>query len=63
MINNYYEFLDDLLNSNYIEAETDNNCIINSIKKIIDIDMEKHVLLLLISINNPLKRIYSCYFK
>ena len=63
LINNYYEFLDDLLKSNYIETETDNNCTINSIKKIIDIDIEKHALQLLISMYNPLKRLYSCYFK
>ena len=44
LINNYYEFLDDLLKSNYIETETDNNCTINSIKKIIDTDIEKHAL-------------------
>ena len=63
LINNYYEFLDDLLKSNYIETETDNNCTINSIKKIIDTDLEKHALQLLLSMYNPLKRLYTCYFK
>ena len=63
LINNYYEYFDDLLKSNYIEKEIDNSCTINSIKKIIESDIEKYALELLVSMYNPLKRIYLCYFK
>ena len=63
LINNYYEYFEAKLLSNYIDTETENNCTINSIKKIIETDIEKHALKLLVSMYSQLKKIYSCYFK
>ena len=63
LINNYYEYFEAKLLSNYIDTETENNCTINSIKKIIETDIEKHALKLLVSMYSELKKIYSCYFK
>ena len=63
LISNYYEYFEEKLQSNYIEKETDNNCTINSIKKIIETEIEMHALKLLISMYSQLKKIYLCYFK
>ena len=63
LLNNYYEYLEEKLEANYIEKEVDNNCTINSIKKIIDTDIEKHALKLLLTMYTQLKKMYLCYFK
>ena len=63
ILNNYYEYLEEKLQMNYIETEVDNNTTINSIKTIVETDIEKHALKLLISMYNQLKKIYLCYFK
>ena len=63
LINNYYAYFEEKLELNYIETETENNCTINSIKKIIETEIEKHALKLLISMYNQMKKIYLCYFK
>ena len=63
ILNNYYEYLEEKLQMNYIETEVDNNTTINSIKTIVEADIEKHALKLLISMYNQLKKIYLCYFK
>ena len=56
LISNYYEYFEEKLQSNYIEKETDNNCTINSIKKIIETEIEMHALKLLISMYSQLKK-------
>ena len=63
ILNNYYEYLEEKLQMNYIETEVDNNTTINSIKTIVETDIEKQALKLLISMYNQLKKIYLCYFK
>ena len=63
LLNNYYEYFQEKLDANYIESEVDNNCTINSLKQIVETDIEKHALKLLLSMYNQLKKIYLCYFK
>ena len=63
ILNNYYQYFEEELQSNYIETDVDNNCTINSIKKIIETNIEKHALKLMITMYTQLKKIYSCYFK
>ena len=63
LLNNYYEYFQEKLDANYIETEVDNNCTINSLKQIVETDIEKHALKLLLSMYNQLKKIYLCYFK
>ena len=63
LFNNYYEYFEEQLESNYIETDVENNCTINSIKKIIETDIEKNALKLLVSMYGQLKKIYLCYFK
>jgi hypothetical protein len=62
LINNYYECFQEKLESNYVERKIDNNCTMNSLKKIIESNIDKHALKLLLSISNQLKKIYICYF-
>ena len=62
LLNNYYECFQEKLESNYVEKKIDNNCTMNSLKKIIESDIEKHALKLLLSMYLPLKKLYSCYF-
>ena len=62
ILNNYYECFQKKLESNYVEKKIDNNCTMNSLKKIIESDIEKHALKLLLSIYPQLKKIYICYF-
>ena len=63
ILNNYYQYFEDQLESNYIETDVDNNCTMNSIKKIIESSIEIHALKLMITMYTQLKKIYSCYFK
>ena len=63
LLNNYYHYFEEKLEANYIETEIENNCTINSIKKIIETDIEKHALKLLLTMYSQLKKIYLCYFK
>ena len=62
LLNNYYEYFQEKLESNYVEQKIDNNCTMNSLKKIIESDIEKHALKLLLSLYNQLKKLYICYF-
>ena len=62
LLNNYYECFQEKLESNYVEKKIDNNCTMNSLKKIIESDIEKHALKLLLSMQLPLKKLYTCYF-
>ena len=62
LLNNYYECFQQKLESNYVEKKIDNNCTMNSLKKIIDSDIEKHALKLLLSLYNQLQKLYICYF-
>ena len=62
LLNNYYECFQEKLESNYVEKKIDNNCTMNSLKKIIESDIEKHALKLLLSFYNQLKKLYICYF-
>ena len=63
LLNNYYHYFEEKLEANYIETEIENNCTINSIKKIIETDIEKHALKLLLTMYSQLKKIFLCYFK
>ena len=62
LLNNYYEYFQEKLESNYVEQKIDNNCTMNSLKKIIESDIEKHALKLLLSLYSQLKKLYICYF-
>ncbi len=62
LLNNYYECFQTKLESNYVEKKIDNNCTMNSLKKIIESDIDKHALKLLLSLYNQLKKLYICYF-
>ena len=63
LLNNYYEYFQEQLESNYIETEVENNCTMNSLKQIVETDIEKHALKLLMTMYNQLKKIYLCYFQ
>ena len=63
LLNNYYQYFEEQLESNYIETDVDNNCTMNSIKKIIESSIENHALKLMVTMYSQLKKIYSCYFK
>ena len=63
LLNNYYQYFEEQLEANYIETDVDNNCTMNSIKKIIESSIENHALKLMITMYSQLKKIYSCYFK
>ena len=63
LLNNYYECFQEKLESNYVEKKIDNNCTINSLKKIIESNIDKHSLKLLLSIYTQLKKLYICYFQ
>ena len=56
LLNNYYEYFQEKLDANFIETEVDNNCTINSLKQIVETDIEKHALKLLLSMYNKLKK-------
>ena len=45
-----------------MEKKIDNNCTMNSLKKIIESNIDKHALKLLLSLYYQLKKIYICYF-
>ena len=62
LLNNYYECFQEKLESNYVEKKIDNNCTMNALKKIIESDIEKNALKLLLSMYIPLKKLYLCYF-
>ena len=62
ILNNYYECFKQKLESNYVEKKIDNNCTMNSLKKIIESNIDKHALKLLLSLYYQLKKIYICYF-
>ena len=62
LLNNYYECFQEKLESNYVEKKIDNNCTMNVLKKIIESDIEKNALKLLLSMYIPLKKLYLCYF-
>ena len=62
LLNNYYECFQEKLESNYVEKKIDNNCTVNSLKKIIDSEIDKHALKLLLSMYIQLKKLYICYF-
>ena len=62
LLNNYYECFQTKLESNYVEKKIDNNCTMNSLKKIIESNIDKHALKLLFSLYNQLKKLYICYF-
>ena len=62
LLNNYYECFQEKLESNYVEKKIDNNCTMNVLKKIIETDIEKNALKLLLSMYIPLKKLYLCYF-
>ena len=62
LLNNYYECFQEKLESNYVEKKIDNNCTMNVLKKIIESNIEKHALKLLLSMYLSLKKLYVCYF-
>ena len=62
LLNNYYECFQEKLESNYVEKKIDNNCTMNVLKKIIESELEKNALKLLLSMYIPLKKLYICYF-
>ena len=62
LLNNYYEHFQGKLESNYVEKKIDNNCAINSLKKIIVSNIDKHSLKLLISIYTQLKKLYAAIY-
>ena len=63
LLNNYYERFQEKLESNYVEKKIDNNCTIKSLKKIIESNIDKHSLKLLLSIYTLLKKLYIYYFQ
>jgi hypothetical protein len=58
LLNNYYEYFQEKLESNYVEQKIDNNCTMNSLKKIIESDIENYALKLLLSLYRQLKKLY-----
>ena len=62
LLNNYYECFQEKLESNYVEKKIDNSCTMNSLKKLIESDIEKNALKLILSMYSPLKKLYICYF-
>ena len=62
LLNNYYDSFQEKLELNYVETKIENNCTMNSLNKIIESDIDKHALKLLLSLYNQLKKIYICYF-
>ena len=62
ILNSYYDCFQRKLQSNYVEKKIDNNCTINSLKKIIESNIDRHALKLLLSLNYQFKNLYICYF-
>ena len=59
---NYFDYLEDKLSSNFVENNIENSCTINSLNAIIESEIERHALKLLLSLNSSLKKLYICYF-